>query len=483
MSAWQSVWRDAANDVLSVLVNSPDAWKTAVLERGLRSTDFPDGVCRKIYMAILDLRGQYEAAKNQPPSLPDTEVAARAGVDTTAIDEIIILYDAARVSGFDANCKLLADFGRGSRQANDIRIANGDLLTALAAGKSTDTVIETLITNLRTEDRTVAVNRDILSLVEAIESDMNKPPVPGLPLGIPVLDQWQRGAEPGENIILNGARKDRKTTVAANILLYQARHEKNITFISLDEVPKRFAQRLIVMLIAEWFWKNDYWNVADERNGLSLNIIDRKMLTRAGENWKNWHPLQREAYAYAITEAKKLKRFLRIYGPADGVKSLAGLRQMVMFDRAQYGVDMFGLDHIQKLIDEGSDTYKKIELASATLQMLGVELGIPSLVLSQKNNEAIRASSIDDGLTGAKGGGGIDSNADAIYEVLYNRDKVKDPKIMRLVAKLCRDAPTPAYQFIEIHPESGWITPRVIGEAEAKQIEAKWAARGGDDEN
>lgn len=463
MAGYMDKWQRTADDFLAVLLVQPTAWQTA-MDLGVKVEDLPDGAWMEAYRAILDIRAEHVKTPG-PAVLADTVVASRCGtaVSVEFVAMRLALWDEYREQTFDTTCNLLRTYGGGHRRLQTAQMGVGRIRAALENGADVDTATNALLDGLRNESAPRPTLSDLGDLMAVVDQHLEEPPARGVETGVHVLDDWMRGMMPGENIYWVAPYKSRKTSILANIVLNMARDGRSTTLISLDESAVRFTYRMMALCVAEYMWNNGLYTRTTVVNGqtLPLNVIDGKMIRRAGDRWRKWLPEQQAALSYARAELRSLAGMVRIYDQSHGAGSLASIKRLIDLDMAKHGgVEFVAVDHIQRLTD-GDTTYDKVESGSARLHDIAGETGVIMWVLSQQNENAIKGG--DDGWSPqAKGGGGVASNADTVFVSKYKVGTVDDSRYVRVDLKLAREADCPATAYLEIHPASGWITPRRV---------------------
>jgi len=463
MSAYLEKWRAAADDLLSVVLVKSNAWQKAI-EAGVQLSDMPPGNWQQLYKAAIDIRGAQLKQKNAPVVLSDVELAAKCDGAVTVewVATRIALWDEYRESYFDTTCALLQQYGTGHRQLEAIRRGTVRLQSALENGGSVDEAVGSVVDELRSETAEhVTEPVDIADLNEIARAQKEAPPQPGLKTGIWLVDSWLRGIMPGEFIAWVAPYKSRKTSVMADVLLNMARDDKSVTVFSYDESRLRFYYRLVAILMAEYAYKNGLEHVRSPEGAL-LNVFDAKMIRNAGNQWRKWPKQFQTAREYAEDELAALRGKIRIYDPKTGANTIRSIKAITQHDAMKYGdLDVVMLDHIQR-IGGFKDTYERVEFGSGALHDLAGEMGCVMWVLSQQNEEAIKGADEGSYTPNAKGGGGIASNADTVLVSKYKKGTVTDPNFLRLELRLAREAEAPVYGYVEMHPQSGWITPRYV---------------------
>jgi hypothetical protein len=459
MSGYLEKWQCAADDLLSVLIVKPTAW-IELLDAGIAADDLPPGKWRDMYRAVIDLRSD-AARKDITPT--DTEIAVKAGPEVTVIFVAtrIALYDAYREKTFGQTCDLIKRYGRGHRQYEVLKRGVALMRAELENGADVDSAALRVVDGLQAEEKVqAAAPTDIGDIVDLSEKRMIDEPTDGLKTGVWLIDDWLRGLAPGELVAWVAPYKMRKTSVMANVLVNMARQKKYIDVFSFDEERLRFIHRLEAVLMAEWMYNSGHWNAKDD-NGIAINAVDGKMITNAGNRWLQWDKRLQLAREYARDTLLAMRGYVRVYDRRTCAGTLKSIRAISRLNASKCGqLDMIMVDHIQRLGD-WTKTYDQVEFGSAGLHDLGGELGAVMWALSQQNEAAIKTQD-DDWSPNAKGGGGLASNADTVLVSKYRVGTCTDDDKLRIELKLARDASARRYGYVEIHPTSGWITPRRI---------------------
>ena len=454
-------WRAAADDVIAHMLVSPEAWEEAI-NLGVSVLELPGGPWQEVFTAIDELRAE-RLRDPGPVVLGDVEVAARCSpaVSVEWVADRIALADELRAATFASACKLVQVYGRGHRQLNTLQRGVGNLRDALDNAGDVDGIAERVVEGLRAEHPSDPLPVDIADISVAEEDRFHRPPEEGLRTGVWLLDNWLRGITPGEMVAFVAPYKSRKTSVLACVLLNVARAGRSATLFSYDESRARFYYRLMAVVMAEYMWHNHHWDLRAP-DGTPLNVVDGKMIRNAGDRWLRWAEPLRLAREYARDELQALRGKLRVYDRQTAPATLPSIRARCYHDAMKYkGLDFIAVDHIQRL-NVGETTYDRVEYGTAGLHELGGEMGAVTWVLSQQNEAAIRADDAGAWTPNAKGGGGLASNADTVLLSKYKMGDVIDPRYLRLELRLAREAEAPASGYVEIHPASGWITPRAV---------------------
>ena len=449
MNDYMSKWQPVADDVLSVLMVNPRRWMET-FEHGITSLDLPPGNWPVVYRTVIELA----AAQKIPSPLLDTAIATRAGADVSVewVTERIAAFDEWREGGFATQLAALKKFGRGHRQLMELRQGEIKLKAALNNGLETDNVAQEVLSGLQAEQMS---NEKIVSLgdlLDANKTEMNNDPVPVVKSGLWLLDNWTGGLTPNEFMAWVAPYKSRKTSVMANALLAALKRGDQVNLFTFDERRADFIYRLEAMLLAEYMWQNEAWDHP-------LNGISSKIIRGAGKNWRKWDGVLQKAFEYAFDTLSVYGRQCRIYDAATCNATTKSISALCHVDKIRYGLDMVFVDHLQSLA--GYKTiFEQVEQGSSDLHLMRGELDCRLWVLSQQNEAAIKGNDEGDWSPNVKGGGGLASKADTVLVSKYRQGTITDARALRVEVRLARNEENGVYGYMEVHPASGWITPR-----------------------
>jgi replicative DNA helicase len=453
-------WQFVADDVISILIARYDAWIKAI-EAGVVYEDLPAGPWREAYQKLMELRSSGAPVKRP---LVDTELATICGPNITVqwVAQRAALYDEYRYGGYSESLEKIKDYGRTSRQLEIFE--RGILLqkAALNNGQASDALLDDIMSELQIERSPNKIKRvDIHDIGVEAEKAFEEDPRAGTHTGIPIFDTWTGGLADEEMIAWVGPTKQRKTSAAANAILSFAKQGKQVDIFSFDENRTRFYFRLMSMLMAEYLWNTGQWEITNAQ-GTNLNTISRKILMQAGNRWQTWPEALRLARLYAKDTLLSWRGQVRIYDTQTIEKTPQAVASMMKMDAARYGrLDAAFVDHIQTF-DGFTGAYETVQESSKILHGVKSLLGCIMWILSQQNEAAIRGGDAGSWSPNVKGGGGLNEQADTIVVSNYLQGTVTDPKYLRINLRQGRDDASGVWGYCEIHPPSGWITPRYV---------------------
>lgn len=447
-------WQPAADDVLCILIAEHDAWIKAI-DAGVTSDDMPPGKWQEAYHSLITLRSKPDAPKRP---LLDTEIASicSAAVTVEWVAYLGALYDEYRAGAFVETLDQLKKFGAGHRQLQVLSAGVVQMRKALNNGLKVEEPVLTVIDGLQIDIRAQSAEPVGLGdLLDLHQTSMEADPKPGTPTGIHLLDSWIDGLSVTEFLGMVGPYKGRKTSVTSVAVLNGLKQGQIMNWFSFDEPRGVVINRMVAVLMAEWMYFNGHWEH-------DLNNVDVTMIQRAGKRWHNWREPLPTAYRYAYDTLRGYANNsqLRIYDSKTCDATMKSIRALSHTDAAKFGkLDRVVVDHLQSL-NGYRTTYEQVENGSTDLHLLRGELGCQMWVIAQQNEEGIEHGS--SWSPKVKGGGGLASKADTILISKYMVGTVTDPNYLRLELSQSRFNQGRLWGYVEIHPASGWITPRVV---------------------
>lgn len=452
-------WQDVADNVLAVMMVRNGAWVDA-MDSGVTVEDFPPGKWRDVYAPLVELQARHKEQR----ALLHTEIVSAGGetVPGAWVLERIGSYDEWCETGFSASLEQLKKYGRAARCITIIDQTSAKLRAAMKNGVDIQTPLDDLVNELQIEQSPTSIQvTDIADIGAEVEAAFNAPPKPPIKTGIPIFDSWTGGLSEDEMVAWVGPTKQRKTSATAHAILTLARQGKQIDFFSFDEKRPRIYYRFMSMLMAEYMWRMKLWDMK-AKDGSLLNNVSRKMLQQVGDRWKMWPAELQSARIYARDELEKLRGVLRVYDTKTCGRTPAAVRSMARLDANKFGrLDGVFVDHVQSFIGYAS-TYEQVQYGSEALQYLKEELDCIMWVLSQQNEAAIKGGDAGSWSANVKGGGGLGEKSDTVIVSNYMQGTVTDPNYLRINLRQGRDDASGSFGYVQIHPASGWITPRVL---------------------
>lgn len=450
MTDYTITWQEAAADALAVIMARPAAWGDA-LDAGVTAEDVPPGHWRTVWIPVIEAA----AALKEPRALLATEIAAVTGVPITWLYETLARYDEYAEKGFVATLQTLLAYGKGTRQLNTVTRARGMVLAALNTGTDTDPVIEGTVGELQAEHGTgQALSVGLDALMVENRAAMEADPLPKTPTGIGLIDDWLGGGLSSNAFVAWVAPyKSRKTAVMVNAILAATERGKQVNVFIFDELRSDFIYRLEAALMAKYMWDTGQYTHP-------LNAVDMEMIRDAGKNWRNWSSPMPQAFEFAFDTLSSWGKHLRVYDAQTCKATVQAIGGHCRMDAQRRGLDNVYIDHLQRLKSFGR-IFENVEYGSDYLNTLRGELGCKLWLLSQQNEEAIKGGdTTGQHSPNVKGGGGLASSADDIFVSKYRREPHPQPDVLKVELRLSRHHESGVMDYVEIHPASGWITPR-----------------------
>lgn len=465
------LWETAADHAIAVMIREPNAWSKALFDHGVSEADLPPGHYAAVWDAIVKLRSK--DTQGITSKLSDVDIAERCtDVDITWIAKRDALYSKHAHDNFPKHCDRLRGFGAASRLMNATANEFKALKTAIATGADINGTRSRLASALSETDHARAIDKSasLETILDDVEIEMDTEATPGHNAGVRAVNEMLRGLAVGMFIVWVAPYKSRKTSVALQVMIEIARQNLHVIFASLDEDKRQITYKILAWFMAEWFYLNKMWDVADEETGRALNTIDGDMIAKTRKKRHLWHPLQQKAYAYAMSEARKIAKYMRIYDQttSDNFGAPEDIERVIKHDNAVFGQTfLVVVDNLQKMVGDQTSDYRLVKSASGELDRIKTRQNVCMWALSQQNEKAIEDSANHGGLdgysVGATGGGSISSNATAVFVSRYKMPDQPRADQLFIQLKHARYLPSPVSETVYIHPPSGFIPPLPSG--------------------
>lgn len=451
-------WDDAADDVLSVMLDNAHAWESAYIKRGLRAAHLPTDQHRALYEAIIELRSD-----GRP--LHDTTI--REGRESRIPLEWLVsvrhLIDTPRRAAFDDNLSIVYRHGMDSGLSHLLETARKQV------GKDGyKTVISQLLTILPALGVDSSTTRETaLETGEDFERHMMTEPPPLVLTGIPWLDNLTNGLGYDKFWWMVGPYKGRKTSVMLNIALgmmmtrLERREElPSIAIMSGEMLRREVVAQCVAMLAIAWLRRNGKYGWTDDR-GKPIHLISGEMLIKAGVYYRRWHPLKVEAINWAIATWKHLDKHVRLYDRTDSggrLHTFGDLKNAIHRDMYLHGGGFYFVDYLQVFStgERDDDDYARNKMGSYMLQDIVKSKAVTVFLTAQQNEAQIKEGG---GYSpGVKGGGAAAQSAEYLMTSKYKMgDLPKDGTKIELSMHLGRYTPTDENDPLDIHPPSGLL--------------------------
>ncbi len=303
--------------------------------------------------------------------------------------------------------------------------------------------------------------RDILSARYEKFAEMHESKdsvIKGVPTGYAALDAKLSGFQPSDLIIIAGRPSMGKTALALNIAQNACiKHNKTIGIFSLEMSKEQLVDRLFASMLGVDSWK------------LQKGKLDDK-------DFQNMGPI--------MDDLNKANIFID-----DSMgSSIPELRAKARRLQMEHGLDMIIIDFLQ-LMSTGNQGYvgnrvQEISEISRSLKMLGRELKIPIVALSQLSRAVESRPGNIPQLSDLRESGSIEQDADVvlmIYREDYYEEDSDRPGITDIYIRKHRNGPVGRVElmfkkeqmrFYDVDTPSGTGTPRTGGMRMSGQVKA-----------
>lgn len=441
----QTAWQMAADDVIAVCLNQNDHYERARFVMSLRELDFPPGNWRGVYRAICTL-------KDTGKPLHDTFIAEHVpGLDIPWLMQRMALDDPLRrETVFTENVNLLKRRGAEYAMYEALQTSLAELRTEKT---DVDSIVAKVLQVAALGNRQDSGSETAKVHIKKFKEYINAETVPAPLCGISWLDQNSGGFQSGRGWMIGAPYKQRKTTLAINLLvgLMLRNPDLSVAFLSFEMLQKSVTASILAILAA-YHYRSQGLN-SSAGSYLSMdNILGAK---KAYVRWPADLP-QSMDWAYATYE--KIEERLRIYDVSDEAGSLidiASMRRNILRDKALYGGQFFFIDHLQEVKSPGND-YERVSAVSGEISHLTKHEDIVTITLTQLNELTVKSSSEDEHSPGAKGGGTPAEKADYFIRARYLSN---EPNFLTLKMQLSRYGAMgqSTKQQLQIHPASGLL--------------------------
>jgi replicative DNA helicase len=248
--------------------------------------------------------------------------------------------------------------------------------------------------------------RSLSSAMTAVMDEIDKRctlgDIPGVPSGMPKLDEMTGGFQAGDLSVLAARPAAGKTALMLNFALHAARSGKRVGIFSAEQPTEQIAQRLLSTAgrVPAWYLRNP------------------RRLT--SEHWPR------------ITRASTELRSLDIVINDDSSPSV----ERLLTYASGMAVDVIFVDYIQRLKAAKTLTiYERVSAVAIALKEMARECNVPVIALAQIN----RAGAAGARMEHLKGSGDIEQEADCVLILERDRD---DEKKAVLALEKNRHGPT-----------------------------------------
>jgi replicative DNA helicase len=246
------------------------------------------------------------------------------------------------------------------------------------------------------------VGSAIHGVLEEMDRRFGSDEIPGVPSGLPKLDEMTGGFQPGDLTILAARPAVGKTAMMLNFALHAARQGKRVGIFSAEQPIEQITQRLMSMhsRVPAWYLRNP------------------KRLDDS--HWKR------------VTATALALKGIPILVNDDSSPSVDRL----MAYAQTMDVDIIFVDYIQRLkAPKTSTIYERVSAVALALKEMARECSVPVVALAQINRAGAQGARMEN----LKGSGDIEQEADSIL-ILERKDD--DDKQATLALEKNRHGPT-----------------------------------------
>jgi replicative DNA helicase len=398
--------------------------------------DLTDPLCRSAYSVILDLahagtppNAYTVAAKLSLPVANLLDLQARS--NPTLASEIMALAHTLRQ---DANRRRV------------VGIAEDILRDASRTDVDVDGLVYVAVQQLaRAVEGQTDRPADWTSIGAEVEAELtDEGALPGAPTGMAWLTARTNGLRPGKFWSIIAPFKLRKSSVMRNMVIAAAEAKYQVLVCALEGTREDFYLDLWAMLATRYMHRTLPPDMYQDESVLDGEHLRARLRT----------PAQHSALEQTRPQMAALGKYLRVLDARDRITDLGRFTARVQRERFLYGTQIVCIDYLQKLASTGK-IFDRVERAVTTIQDVLAPEGITAVVLSQVNEEKIKAGDSDsDYSPGAKGGGDLPAASD--YVLVTHYDATKTPDLLTVNLKLARRA-LPGKKDYHINPASGLI--------------------------
>lgn len=439
-SSFLNQWRATADNVLSVLIaeeiverGSRVRYDSVAYDIGLSDTAFPPkGGQIATWRAISNLRQEGK------PVHQSTILSNPYGANIQAewLATIITQYSEA-LDGevFRANAEALKTFGERYLTMKSLDFAQQDLYANV---KDPEAIIHALMSSLAQRGSGQIENEGIGA--DAFFDRFNMPPMRRLLTRIAPLDRWTGGMTKGMVMGVLSPYKGRKTSLMLNVILNLVESGASASILMLESTQEFLKCQIASLLAMRWLIQNGLYHSADHY-GLPMHIgLSAKDIFDANNQYLTWHPTRQTALREAFAQMRKYGDKLRIYSTghkAGKLSNLASCERVLMYDLRRYKTDIAAIDHVQRISAYGN-IFERMSLISNALESFARREGVALLLLSQMNEEGIKAETQGNS-PNVKGGGDLSAAVDYMVSLTYDPpEDEKEKAYLRMNMRLSR---------------------------------------------
>lgn len=464
-------WQQTADYVLAPLVAEQMVdnatrhyWES--VQHGLMALHFPDGCHRQVFLAVSGL-----ILQDKPVHITTLQTELNGNVPSEYIAQLYTMYQqGSTLSGhvFEANVRDLLDFGERAFTVKRLR-DSADQLMQGGHGISHEQVVSHAISGLVNSGSDTIENDTAAQMAHDFEIFLSEAPNGHMSTGVALIDQWTGGLTEGDFIAIAAPMKQRKTSLALNMLINMARDGHSVALMMFESNKRMVNAMLVSMFAIEYLLETNQYRRPDMDDKAQVigqaNQVWAKSLVKLRGNYPVLGKIRTEAIRYGISELGKLGDKLRIYDrtrKGGGLNDCASIHRVCLRDKAMYDTDFIAIDHAQRINERGSD-YEKLITVVPYLESLARRENIAMCLLAQMNSSTSEGTG-NTHLTGIRGGSVLDEAVDYMFITGYKQKlpdsderRKSDELIIGLQHSRYGDGGAHKRAVVKIDPNSGLI--------------------------
>jgi replicative DNA helicase len=458
-------WQRTADYILPVLVaeqmdtsKNVHFWRTNEMQ--VLAMHFPPGCWRETFKAVGKL--VFENKAIHPTTLQEL---LHGIVDPQQLAQWFVMYKQGSTLAngvFDTNLEALRDMGERVYAIERLQSAQDKLLK----GMDIDDVKSDAISGLINSGTDSIEDETLDEMANWFDGYMSEQPTNHILTGIEIIDSWTFGLSHGDLFVIAAPMKQRKTSLALNMVINMARRGHSCALLMIESNKKMVYMQMITMLAMEYLIKTKaYGKLIDDPTNTPVERFSAKMLAHLQANYAKWGETRHQAIQYAQAEARKIAENLRIYDKTrkgGSLRDMASIHRVILRDKALHRTEVAIIDHAQRIKEPGKD-YDKLSIIAPFIEDLARVENICIGMLAQMNMGAMEGSTEHN--AGVRGGTALEESADYTFITGY-RQKIPgmngnrygaDKLIVGLHESRYGDGGVHKRALVSIDPSSGYI--------------------------
>lgn len=461
----QEKWQRTADYILPVLVaeqmdteKNAHFWQTN--QQQILAMHFPPGIWRETFKAVAGLI--FEGKAVHPTTLQEALIGL---VTPQQLGQWFAMYQQGSSLGngvFATNLESLRDMGERVYAIERLQMAQDKLIQ----GVDIDDVKSDAISNLINSGTDSIEDETLEDMASWFDAYMNEQPTNHILTGVHIIDQWTYGLSHGDLFVIAAPMKQRKTSLALNMIINMARRGHSCALLMIESNKKMVYLQMVTMLAMEYLIKvKAYGRLLDKPTGTPIESFTSKMLAHLQANYHKWGNIRHQAIAYAQDEARKIAQCMRLYDKTrkgGSLRDMASIHRVILRDKALHNTEVAIIDHAQRIKEPGKD-YDKLSIIAPFIEDLARVENICVGMLAQMNMGAMEGSTEHN--AGVRGGTALEESADYTFITGY-RQKIagmngqrytEDKLIIGLHESRYGDGGVHKRALVDIDPNSGYL--------------------------